>query len=244
MVSSKEAKPSINPPTAVVKVAGVLSVLLSRLFCSGRCVTNKCFRCDAIGLAMLEEGAAQCGSCWGCPHRRTKQGPEQIIEDLSKWCLPRDGCLRVRNLRLANQEDEMSIAGRRNGLALGIGAIMLALLVTSGGISDPRPKRNRPHGWRTASFELEPESGSTQSIRRSKVCPSRRSNGIFHHQRNSGLHNSAGVAPERPRLDLAGGARTGSHEYPQSSRNRIQRQQRQPRLRKSIERLWPPGQRK
>jgi hypothetical protein len=45
------------------------------------------------------------------------------------------GCLRVRNLRLANQEDEMSIAGRRNGLALRIGAIMLALLVTSGGLA-------------------------------------------------------------------------------------------------------------
>src|SRR5260370_1639061 len=45
------------------------------------------------------------------------------------------GCLRVRTVCLANQEDEMSIAARRNGLALRIGAIMLALLVGSGGIA-------------------------------------------------------------------------------------------------------------
>src|SRR5712664_4187450 len=45
------------------------------------------------------------------------------------------GCFRVRNLRLANLEDEMSFAGRRNGLGLRIGAIMLALLVTSGGLA-------------------------------------------------------------------------------------------------------------
>src|SRR5258708_274940 len=45
------------------------------------------------------------------------------------------GCLRVRNLRTANQEDEMSIAARRNGLALRIGAIVLALMVASGGLA-------------------------------------------------------------------------------------------------------------
>src|SRR6266852_1603058 len=45
------------------------------------------------------------------------------------------GCLRVRNLRMANQEDEMSIAERRNGLSLRIGAIVLALLVASGGFA-------------------------------------------------------------------------------------------------------------
>src|SRR5258708_35491847 len=45
------------------------------------------------------------------------------------------GCPRVRNLRMANQEDEMSIAGRWNGLALRIGAIVLALLVASGGLA-------------------------------------------------------------------------------------------------------------
>src|SRR6266849_4979276 len=42
---------------------------------------------------------------------------------------------RVRNLRLANQEDEMSIAGRENGAGLRIGAILLALLVASGGLA-------------------------------------------------------------------------------------------------------------
>src|SRR6202158_2629385 len=36
---------------------------------------------------------------------------------------------------MANQEDEMSIAGRRNGLALRIGAIMVALLVASGALA-------------------------------------------------------------------------------------------------------------
>src|SRR5438132_533422 len=45
------------------------------------------------------------------------------------------GSLRARNLRLANQEDEMSIAGRRNGLAPRIGAIMLAILVARGGLT-------------------------------------------------------------------------------------------------------------
>src|SRR5260370_15118504 len=45
------------------------------------------------------------------------------------------GCLRVRILRTANQEDEMSIAARRNGLALRIGAIVLALMVASGGLA-------------------------------------------------------------------------------------------------------------
>src|SRR5216684_1600976 len=45
------------------------------------------------------------------------------------------GCPRVRNLRMANQEDEMSIAERRNGLSLRIGAIVLALLVASGGLA-------------------------------------------------------------------------------------------------------------
>src|SRR5229473_289416 len=45
------------------------------------------------------------------------------------------GCLRVRTVCLANQEDEMSIAARRNGLALRIGAIVLALLVASGGLA-------------------------------------------------------------------------------------------------------------
>src|SRR6202158_1375478 len=36
---------------------------------------------------------------------------------------------------MANQEDEMSIAGRRNGLALRSGAIMVALLVASGALA-------------------------------------------------------------------------------------------------------------
>src|SRR5712664_1537196 len=45
------------------------------------------------------------------------------------------GCLRVRTVCLANQEDEMSIAARRNGLSLRIGAIVLALLVASGGLA-------------------------------------------------------------------------------------------------------------
>src|SRR6266436_3889212 len=42
---------------------------------------------------------------------------------------------RVRNLRLANQEDEMRIAGRENGVGLRIGVILLALLVASGGLA-------------------------------------------------------------------------------------------------------------
>src|SRR5467141_554264 len=45
------------------------------------------------------------------------------------------GCARVRNLRLANQADEMSIAGRENGVGLRIGVILLALLVASGGLA-------------------------------------------------------------------------------------------------------------
>src|SRR6267378_3033073 len=45
------------------------------------------------------------------------------------------GCPRVRTLRMANLEDEMSIAGRRNSLALRIGTIVLALLVASGGLA-------------------------------------------------------------------------------------------------------------
>src|SRR5712691_1121090 len=45
------------------------------------------------------------------------------------------GSLRVRNLRLANQGDEMSIAGRQNGLGLRIGVIVVALLVASGGLA-------------------------------------------------------------------------------------------------------------
>jgi len=40
-----------------------------------------------------------------------------------------------RNLRIANQEDEMSIAGRGNSLALRMGAIVLALFVASGGLA-------------------------------------------------------------------------------------------------------------
>src|SRR5713101_8329204 len=39
------------------------------------------------------------------------------------------------DLRLANQEDEMSIAGRQNGFGLKIGAIVLVLLVASGGLA-------------------------------------------------------------------------------------------------------------
>ncbi len=46
---------------------GVLSAPLSALFCSRQRVINKCFRCDAIGLAMIEQGAAQCASCLGVP---------------------------------------------------------------------------------------------------------------------------------------------------------------------------------
>src|SRR3981189_1389186 len=45
------------------------------------------------------------------------------------------GCPRVRTLRMANLEDEMSIAGRQSGLALRIGMIVLALLVASGGLA-------------------------------------------------------------------------------------------------------------
>jgi hypothetical protein len=44
----------------VVKVAGVLPPLLTGLFCSENLVINKCFRCDAIRLVMLEAAAAQC----------------------------------------------------------------------------------------------------------------------------------------------------------------------------------------
>src|SRR6266850_4338362 len=90
MVSSKEAKTSINPPPAVVKDTGVLSVFLSDLFCSIRRVINKCFRCDAIGLAMLEEGAAQCDSCWGRPHKADEIEARTNRRGLSKCCLPRD----------------------------------------------------------------------------------------------------------------------------------------------------------
>src|SRR5258708_25789361 len=45
------------------------------------------------------------------------------------------GCPRVRTLRMANLEDEMSIAGRQSDLALRIGMIVLALLVASGGLA-------------------------------------------------------------------------------------------------------------
>src|SRR6266404_4536409 len=45
------------------------------------------------------------------------------------------GCPRVRTLRTANLEDEMSIAGRQSDLALRIGMIVLALLVASGGLA-------------------------------------------------------------------------------------------------------------
>src|SRR6267143_3793052 len=45
------------------------------------------------------------------------------------------GCARVRTLRMANLEDEMSIAGRQSDLALRIGAIVLTLLVASCGLA-------------------------------------------------------------------------------------------------------------
>ena len=45
------------------------------------------------------------------------------------------GCPRVRTLRMANLEDEMSMAGRQSDLALRIGMIVLALLVASGGLA-------------------------------------------------------------------------------------------------------------
>src|SRR5258708_33482822 len=45
------------------------------------------------------------------------------------------GCARVRTLRMANLEDEMSIAGRQSDLALRIGMIVLALLVASEGLA-------------------------------------------------------------------------------------------------------------
>src|SRR5437016_4546130 len=136
MVSSKEAKASINPPTSVVKEAGWLSVLPSGSFCSRQRVINKCFRCDAIGLAMLEEGAAQCGSCfWGVRINRTNRGPNKSSRVCASGACHERESLRVRNLRLANQEGEMSIAGRQNGLGLRVGVIVVALLAARGGLA-------------------------------------------------------------------------------------------------------------
>src|SRR5258708_17956801 len=91
MASSVETHASIAPQFAVVKEAGALSALLSGSFCSGRRVINKCFQCDAIGLAMLEEGQHSAAHAGGVRVNRTNQRAEQIVEDLSKWCLPRDG---------------------------------------------------------------------------------------------------------------------------------------------------------
>jgi hypothetical protein len=69
-----ETHVSIALAVAVVKEAGLLSALLSGSFSSRQHVMNKCFRCDAIGLAMLEAAAAQCSSCWGRPHKAGKSG--------------------------------------------------------------------------------------------------------------------------------------------------------------------------
>src|ERR1700687_4936163 len=84
---------------------------------------------------MLAEGQHSAANAGGVRVNRTNQRAEQIVEDLSKWCVPEMGCPRVRTLRMANLEDEMSIAGRQSDLALRIGMIVLALLVASGGLA-------------------------------------------------------------------------------------------------------------
>src|SRR4029077_16096649 len=118
----------------------VLFAVVSGSFCSRQAVMNKCFRCDAIGLAMLGAAAAECGSCWGCPRKadnQINQRTEQIAEGLSKWCWPRKWMTSCADplLFLANQEDKMSIAGRKNGPGARIGAIVLPLLFASCGLA-------------------------------------------------------------------------------------------------------------
>src|SRR6266851_5432478 len=77
ILSSVETHASIAPQFAVVKEAGVLSALLSGLFCLGQRVINKCFQCDAIGLAMLEEGQHSAAHAGGVRVNRTNQRAEQ-----------------------------------------------------------------------------------------------------------------------------------------------------------------------
>jgi len=40
---------------------------------------------------MIEEGQHSAANAGGVRVNRTNQRAEQIVEDLSKWCVPRDG---------------------------------------------------------------------------------------------------------------------------------------------------------
>src|SRR6202158_1320609 len=77
------------------------------------------------------------------------------------------GCPCVRTLRMANLEDGMSIAGRRNSLALRIGAIRLALCVASGGFAGGA--RAQPVGAALSGLITDerggPVPGATVSIK-------------------------------------------------------------------------------
>src|SRR5258708_24117958 len=63
------------------------------------------------------------------------RGPNKLPRVGASGACHEMGCLRVRTLRLANSEDEMSMVGRQNGLGLRIGAIVLALLIAGGGLA-------------------------------------------------------------------------------------------------------------
>ena len=64
------------------KAVSLLSRLLSGLFCADQPVTNKCFRCDAIRLAMLEVGQQSALQAGSVRVARTKQSGERVIKQL------------------------------------------------------------------------------------------------------------------------------------------------------------------
>src|SRR5260370_37719731 len=112
ILSSVETHASIAPQFAVVKEAGVLSALLSGSFCSGQRVINKCFQCDAIGLAMLEEGQHSAAHAGGVGGKRTNQRPIQFLRVGMSGACDEMVCLRVGTVCLPSHDDAMIISAR------------------------------------------------------------------------------------------------------------------------------------
>ena len=84
------------------KAVSLLSRLLSGLFCADQPVINKCFRCDAIRLAMLEVGqqsALQAGSVRIARDKSVGRTGYQAIGDTVPTPIEANGNERIKDVR-------------------------------------------------------------------------------------------------------------------------------------------------
>src|SRR5712664_1799225 len=90
MGSPKKAKPEYRPAYCGRQRARCVISASKSFILFRRCVTNKCFRCDAVGLAILDKGQHSAGHAGGVriggqnKARTNRRGFEQVVP-ATRW---------------------------------------------------------------------------------------------------------------------------------------------------------------